>query len=45
MTVDVDVYDSEGEKVDIDILPGIKYFSIISSLSSHLRKLHYKNQY
>ena len=22
MTVDVDVYDSEGEKVDIDILPG-----------------------
>ena len=45
MTVDVDVYDSEGEKVDIDILPGIKYFSIISSLSSRLRKLHYKNQY
>ena len=27
MTVDVDVYDSEGEKVDIDILPGIEYFS------------------
>ena len=27
MTVDVDVYDSEGEKVDIDILPGKQYFS------------------
>ena len=35
MTVDVDVYDAEGEKVDIDVLPGdiVFYSTSHNSLS------------
>ena len=46
MTVDVDVYDAEGEKVDFEELPGerIMILSLESEFSSP-RKLHHKDQH